>query len=112
MAYSHLLLLLGTILLTSMAFRSPRLYRKQSIAVMIGVLVPWAGNVAYLLDLGPVSKLDLTPFAFTITGITLTWALFRYQLLDEPLLKLCLSSRLPYLSAPRSKRSARGSESR
>jgi PAS domain S-box-containing protein len=81
-AYSYLLLLIGTILLASMAFRSPSLYRKQSIAVLIGVLVPWAGNMIYLLDLGPVSHLDLTPFAFTITGITLTWALFRYQLLD------------------------------
>ena len=81
-AYSYLLLLIGTILLASIAFRSPRLYRKQSIAVLIGVLAPWVGNIAYLLDLGPVSHLDLTPFAFTITGITLTVALFRYHLLD------------------------------
>jgi diguanylate cyclase (GGDEF)-like protein/PAS domain S-box-containing protein len=82
MAYSYLLLLAGTILLIRMLFRSPRLYRKQSTAVMTGVLVPWVGNVVYVMGLSPVPNLDLTPFAFTVTGMVLTWGLFQYRLLD------------------------------
>lgn len=81
-AYSYLLLMLGTILLTIVFFRSTPLYRKQSAAIMMGALVPWAGNAVYVFDLSPVSHLDLTPFAFTVTGMALAWGLFRYQLLD------------------------------
>lgn len=80
--YSYLLLLAGTILLVWMLFRSPGLYRKQSAAVMTGVLVPWVGNVVYVMGLSPIPNLDLTPFAFTVTGMVLTWGLFRYRLLD------------------------------
>jgi hypothetical protein len=61
-SYSYLLLLVGTILLVSMLTRSPNLYCKQNLALLVAVPVPWVGNGVYVLGLSLVPNLDLTPF--------------------------------------------------
>lgn len=81
-SYSYLLLLVGTILLVSMLTRSPNLYRKQNLALLVAVSVPWVGNGVYVLGLSPVPNLDLTPFAFLISGTAIALSLFRFRLLD------------------------------
>jgi PAS domain S-box-containing protein len=81
-AYSYLLLLAGAFLLIQALVRSSRLYRGQTIATLVGVLAPLAGNVVSTFDLGPFPHLDLTPFAFTVTGLAMVWCLFRFRLLD------------------------------
>ena len=81
-AYSYLLLLLSTFLLIQVLVRSPHLYRGQVGALLIGALAPWVGNVLYVSGLSPIPCLDLTPFAFTLTGLAVTWGLFRFRLLD------------------------------
>jgi PAS domain S-box-containing protein len=81
-SYSYLLLLVGTILLISMLTRSPNLYRKQNLALLVAVSVPWVGNGVYVLGLSPVPNLDLTPFAFLISGTAIALSLFRFRLLD------------------------------
>lgn len=81
-AYSYLLLFLGTFILLQMRFLSPQVYRRQSEALLIAALAPWVGNVLHISGLTPFPHLDLTPFAFTLTGLALAWGLFRYQLLD------------------------------
>lgn len=85
-AYSYLLLLFGTFLIYSLIqtlFRSARLYRWQAGALLIAVLAPWIGNAVTVFDLSPFPHhLDLTPFAFTITGMAFGWSLWRYRLLD------------------------------
>ena len=80
--YSYLLLVIGTILIIQALIRSPHLNRGQAIALLISVLAPWVGNALYTYNLSPFPNLDLTPFAFTLTGLGLSWSLFRFQLLD------------------------------
>jgi len=77
--YSYPLMLVGTILLLHFVFRSKELFAGQGIAIMLGALTPWLSNVIYLS--GFSSNVDFTPFAFTITGVTLGWGFFRYHLL-------------------------------
>ena len=79
-AYAYLVLASGTILMARMLVHSPRLYLGQAIAVLVGVLMPWLGNALFLVGLSP--NLDLTPVAFTISGLALAWGLFRFRLLD------------------------------
>jgi len=79
--YSYALLLIGTLLLFRTYMRSPRLYRKQIGIMLLGALVPWAGNAFYLF-LMPLPRLDLTPFAFILTGLVVAWGLFHFRLLD------------------------------
>ncbi len=80
--YSYLLLLLGTLLLIQAFIRSPHLYRRQAGALLLAALSPWVGNALYTSGLSPFPHLDLTPFAFTLTGLVAAWGLFRFRLLD------------------------------
>ena len=80
--YSYLLIFIGTIFLVKVIIRSPSIYREQIGAVLIGFLAPWLVNGLYIFHLNPFLNLDLTPFAFTLTGLALTWSLFRLRLLD------------------------------
>ncbi len=80
--YSYVLLLIGVFLLIQAFGRAPRLYRRQVISLLVGVLVPWLANVVSVLGLSPFPELDLTPFAFTISGVVMAWGLFRFRLLD------------------------------
>ena len=81
-SYSYLLLVLGTVLLVSTFARSTRIYRGQAVALLLAAAAPWVGNGIYVLDLGPVPHLDLTPFAFLFSGVAIAFALFRFRLLD------------------------------
>jgi len=81
-AYSYLLLLVGTVLLIWASFHSWTLYRRRTVVMLMGTLVPWLGNILHLADWHVIPELDLTPFAFTVTGLMLSWALFHYHLLD------------------------------
>jgi PAS domain S-box-containing protein len=80
-AYTYLLLLLGTILLIQAFVRSPRLYRVQTGALLIGALVPFVGDVLSTFDLISL-PLDLAPFTFAIAGLTIAWGMFRFRLFD------------------------------
>ncbi|MEO8609961.1 MAG: histidine kinase N-terminal 7TM domain-containing protein [Chloroflexota bacterium] len=77
--YGYILLLGSTILLFRSLYRSPEIYRGQVVSLLIAGVAPWIGNGLYLAGISPI---DLTPFAFTITGLALAWGLFRFQLLD------------------------------
>jgi signal transduction histidine kinase len=79
---AYLLLLTGAVLLIR-AFRAgSRLYRRQTFMMVAGAMAPWVANIIYLTSLSPIPALDLTPFAFIITGLLISLGLFRYSLLD------------------------------
>ena len=81
--YSYLLLLAGAfIILRSLGHNSGHLYRGQIIALLTAVLAPWIGNFLYLTGAGPFPNLDLTPFAFTISVLALTWGIFGFRLIN------------------------------
>lgn len=82
LAYSHALILVGVALLVSGFFYTQRLYRRQCAVVLLAVLAPWAASAANLADLSPLAHLDLTPFAFPLTAVVLSWGIWRYRLLD------------------------------
>src|SRR5438132_5241374 len=84
-AYSYLLLFVGAILICILILtlmRSTRLYLGQAGALLIAVLTPWVGNALTAFGLSPFPDLDLTPFAFMISGLAIAWSLFRFRLLD------------------------------
>jgi PAS domain S-box-containing protein len=81
-AYSYLLILAGTVLLIQAFFRAPELYRGQMNWLLAGTFTPWIGNMMYLSGVNPLPNVDLTPLAFSITGLAMGWSLYRYRLLD------------------------------
>lgn len=81
-AFSYLAMLTGAFILLYAVIRSPRFYRRQVGALVLGTAIPLAGNVVYLAGLSPVPGLDLTPFAFTLTGFIYSLSIFQFRLFD------------------------------
>jgi PAS domain S-box-containing protein len=82
MSYNYLLMLGAVLLLIARLFQSPRLYRGQSVALLVSIIVPLAWNVIYVADLTDLYRVDLMPSAFVISGLAIAWGLFRLRLLD------------------------------
>lgn len=80
--YSYSLMLAGSIILLRHALRAQRLYRMQVSTLLLGIIVPWLGNIAYIFNLTPFPNLDITPITFTFTGAFFAYSMFRYRLLD------------------------------
>lgn len=80
--YSYSSIIAGAVFLLHMWLHTSRLYRNQIGIVLIGISVPFLLNLLYLSGIRPFKHLDITPFAFTITGLVITFGLFRYKFLD------------------------------
>jgi diguanylate cyclase (GGDEF)-like protein/PAS domain S-box-containing protein len=80
--YSYLLILIASILLFVASNHAKRLYRQQTIIILIGMLLPAFSNLISLTGFSPFPGLDLTPFVFTLSGIFIMIGLFRFHLLE------------------------------
>ena len=80
--YTYSINLFGVLLLTKSLFATQGLYRRQIGLVLLAALIPWAVNITILIRLIPTPELDLTPLAFTLTGIILAFSLFEYRFMD------------------------------
>lgn len=81
--YSYALLLIANVVLTQTFFRSPQLYRSQIAALAVAQLVPWLVNAIYIFRLSPLpAYVDLTPAAFTVSGVLIAWSVYRLRFTD------------------------------
>lgn len=80
--YNYLLLVVTLAFLVAFLRRVARLYRRQAIIMLLGLLAPWMGNALYVTGANPFPFLDLTPYGFAITCGAMGWALLRLHLLD------------------------------
>ncbi|MBX3086563.1 MAG: PAS domain-containing protein [Anaerolineae bacterium] len=76
-AYSYLMLLGSLYFVARAAIASPAAYRDQAFALTVGMFAPWISNAITIFGLSPI---DLTPFAFTVTGISFAWGVLRLQM--------------------------------
>jgi PAS domain S-box-containing protein len=83
LVYTDVLLWAGTAVFILSSARLSRLYRRQSVVVFVSVLLPFAVNLLFNLDVGPFGQVDLSPFAFTLTAGVLVFGVFRFGLLDQ-----------------------------
>ncbi len=80
-AYTYTLIMVGLVLVVRALLRWPAQYRGQMLWILLATLAPLIANVITIFKLLPI-LIDLTPFAFIITGMGMTYALFRHRLLD------------------------------
>ncbi len=80
MTYAYVLLLGGSVILLDAALRSFRQSRLPMATMVLGILIPLAANILYGTSLNPFTGLDITPLAFTISGLLFTWAIFGQRL--------------------------------
>lgn len=80
--YSYLLVLIGVSLIMRQAFKSYTLYRRQSIWLVMGGLVPILFSLVYVLHLVPNLRKDFTPVGFAVAGVLFAIGMFRNRLFD------------------------------
>jgi diguanylate cyclase (GGDEF)-like protein/PAS domain S-box-containing protein len=81
-AYSYGLLLAGFVLLLRTLARSAPLFRAQIGMLLLGASLPWIANIYTQFGFSSFQDLDLTPIAFSLTGLVFAYALFRQRLFD------------------------------
>ncbi len=79
--YSYVMLAVGVLILIQAYAGSQPVYRQQIAVMLMGAAAPWIGNALYVSGLPPFTYLDLTPFAFAVTGAMASVGLYRYGIL-------------------------------
>jgi diguanylate cyclase (GGDEF)-like protein/PAS domain S-box-containing protein len=80
--YTYLILLLASIIIIQKIIRERLIFQVQAALLLIGMILPWAGNILSMIGFMPFPGLDLTPFLFTLSGLCFMVAFFRFGLLD------------------------------
>lgn len=80
--YFYTMLAWGIYLLVSKFRKADVIYRRQNKMIVIGAVFPWLVNLIYLLDYRPLDHIDLTPFAFIITVLSISFGILRFKLFD------------------------------
>lgn len=63
-------------------FHHPRRYFGQMGVILIGVTLPFTANLLAFSGIYPFPGMDLTPLVFSITGLLIAVAIFRYDFLN------------------------------
>ncbi len=81
-AFSYTLILCAALIIIRSLKKAQGLYRKQLLVILIGIAFPWLSNILYVLGPENLKYIDLTPAAFTISGVTFSWGVLKYQMLN------------------------------
>ncbi|MFC7072823.1 histidine kinase N-terminal 7TM domain-containing protein [Halovenus rubra] len=81
-ALAYLTLTLASILLLDAIVNYGSVFRKQAVAVLVGVSLPSIANIVWLFNLGPVPQFNLTPVAFSLTAVAGMYAFFVEEMFD------------------------------
>ena len=79
--YTYILLIASTVFIVQALKNRPKVYRGQMVSIAVGIAAPWLGNLLSISGLYPY-PIDLTPFAFIITGVVISWSIYKQNLLD------------------------------
>lgn len=80
--YTYLLGVIGIIVLLEFIQSRLLAFRRQALALLIGMSVPYLTNLSYLFNVIPHVGIDPTPIGFSVSGVAFLLAIKRYKLLD------------------------------
>jgi putative nucleotidyltransferase with HDIG domain len=80
--YSYALLLVGCAVLFRRMTQTASPYREQAALVLASAVIPLGASVMDTAGLALIEFVELTPLAFSVTGLMIGWALFRLRFLD------------------------------
>ena len=80
--YNNAIVWGATVLLVVTLGRMSALYRRQSVILVVAILLPILLNLMFNLRVEPFGQVDLTPFAFVLTTAVLVWGVYQFSLLD------------------------------
>lgn len=79
--YSYIINTIGIVLVLTTLRRTSEAFRGQIILLLVASIFPFAANIIHISGLFRF-PIDPTPIAFTVTGVMISWALLRFQLLE------------------------------
>ncbi len=79
--YIYLIVVTATLILLRASLARRNIFRKQVVAILIGIPFPWLGHILYVFVVG-LPGYDLTPVGFAVIGILLLWSIENTRLLD------------------------------
>ena len=82
MAYSYLLVFIGAYLLVRNSLTTFDVYRRQSLLLATGALIPVIFNIVYVFQITPGLKKDYTAMSFALASLLFATAMVRYHLFD------------------------------
>ena len=82
LVYSFALILAGDLLLLQEAIRLADRYKRQAITLIAATLIPLGATLVEVFRPFPGLKVNIDPFALTLTGLILGWGIFYNQLFD------------------------------
>lgn len=80
--YAYLIYITATLLFIRNLFRQHRLFRRQTLIIIIGFIFPFIGSFSGLLGLTFLGQRDIMPYTFGVANLVFAWGLFRYSLFD------------------------------
>jgi PAS domain S-box-containing protein len=80
--YSYTLILLGAFIIGVEYFRAGKLYRQQTVWLILGAVGPIVFNVVYVFRLIRGFTQDYSPIGFALAGLAFAIGMFRYRLFD------------------------------
>lgn len=78
--HGYVVVLFAVILLVRRFHRSPRLFRAQVIAIIIGVLLPILSTILVIFDIRITPLRDSTPVAAALGNVVVAWGLYRFHI--------------------------------
>ncbi len=78
MLYSHVVICTGLVVLLR-HLSSQALKRRQTLMMIAAMTLPYIATVLYQYGLFPIRYLDITPYAFSVTGLCMFLVVFRYR---------------------------------
>ena len=82
-AYGYLLVMAGIVFVLRHAATGARIYVRQALSVVAGILVPFLGNLFVVLGANPfMFPYDVTPALFPVAAVAVWWSIFRFRFLD------------------------------
>ncbi|WP_460001762.1 histidine kinase N-terminal 7TM domain-containing protein [Paradesulfitobacterium aromaticivorans] len=80
--YAHLLNISAWVLLIVAVFFKKSVYRKQAMALFIGLSLTLIPNILYVLGLSPVKRFDITAALFGPANLIIAFGIYRFKLFD------------------------------
>lgn len=77
----YAMLATASAILVAHALKTRNIYKRQTLTLLLGIPLPILWNVFYLSGTTPPG-MDLTPPAFVLTGIIISWGIYREHLFD------------------------------
>mgnify|MGYP006284488731 FL=1 len=80
--YVYILNVLSILFLVKAIWRRNNIYKKQTLFIFLGYSLIFISNFLYVIGYNPITRFDISPVLFSISGLLMGWGIFRYKIFD------------------------------